>query len=112
MNPNAQQQNLDPKLKEAYDRVMGSQFNPQPSAPSAPSSQPQPQPQQKVEQRATPPSSGPQPIININPAQTGTKPQQVEKVKGKGISPIVFIALGLLFFGGYTFIWLKVFKIF
>ncbi len=114
MNPNAQQQNLDPKLKEAYDRVMGSQVNPQPASPTPVQPPPQPQPQtqpQKVEQHPTPAQSDPQPIININQTQTGTKPQQVQKVKGGGISPVILIALGVLFFGGYTFIWLKVFKI-
>ncbi|HZQ29692.1 MAG TPA: hypothetical protein VFA93_01270 [Patescibacteria group bacterium] len=111
MNPS--QQNLDPKLKEAYDRVMGTQI-PQPGGTGSPSpvaqAQPQPQPQ-KAEEHPAPASSGPQPIININSNQPGAKPQQVQKAKGKGISPVVLITLGLLFFGGYTFIWLKVFKI-
>jgi hypothetical protein len=107
MNPNGQQQNLDPKLKEAYDRVMGSQINPsQPSSPTPAPIQPQ---APKVEQHQTPTSSGPQPIININSNQSPTKIPSASK--GKGVSSVLFIVLGLLFFAGYTVIWLKVFKI-
>lgn len=111
MNPNTQQ-NLDPKLKEAYDRVMGSQINPQQQTPAASQPQPPVQPQKLEQQPAPSQPSGPQPIININTSSSSAKPQKVEKVKGKGgIPSVVWIVLALLFFGGYTFIWLKVFKI-
>lgn len=105
MNPNTAQ-SLDPKLKEAYDRVMGTQVN----------FQAQPKP-------ATPPQSskvGPSP--SSSPAPTATEPEMVSinttapiakpaPAKGK-ISPIIFVVLGVGFFLFYTVLWLKVFKIF
>jgi len=105
MNPNAQQ-NLDPKLKEAYDRVMGTQINPQASSPAPSPVLPQ---APKAQEHATPAPAGPQPIINISSIQTPAKTQSTSK--GKGISSILFIVLGFLFFAGYTVVWLKVFKI-
>lgn len=119
MNPTAQ--NLDPKLKETYDRIMGTQVNPksiQPTpqpqqtapnifaqasaAPSAPS-QPAPEPASVTPNDASAPQ-----MVNIN----ATIPQAKAVTAKKGISPIMFIAIGVGFFLLYTVVWLKVFKIF
>lgn len=123
MNPNVAQ-SLDPKLKETYDRVMGTHVNsspqPKPIEPTPPS------PIQNKPFEPTPAMPGnvgaPEPVgpttqvfvaatpdtgatVKVTPGQTPFKQP------GKGISPIIFIVLGLVFFVAYTVIWLKVFSI-
>ena len=78
-----QTQNLDPKLKEAYDRIMRTGA-PQPVV-----------------------SNTPQPSANT------AKPQaQVVTAKNrKGLSPILLAIVIILFFIIYTVIWTMVFKL-
>jgi|GEM_PF-1510857 len=54
---------LDPKLKEAYDRVMNAQFNPSQAVPSQPQTPPQPIPQnpQPMQSTVTPIGATPPP---------------------------------------------------
>lgn len=115
-------QNLDPKLKETYDRIMGTQINPQPGTPvpavpqpvqtptPTPQFQTQPQtPTQTAEQQVP---VSPQPgMVNINATVAQAKPVASAASKKK-MSPVIFIAAGIGFFLIYTVIWLKVFKIF
>lgn len=120
MNPVAAQ-GLDPKLKEAYDRVMGAEIAPQPSSPVstqpaatvhepivAPSAPPQTQSQTPAE---AVPAAEPQQHVFIATSPSGSTQTAVVKKPGKKISPIIFIAAGVVFFLGYTAVWLKVFGI-
>lgn len=116
MNPNLAQ-NLDPKLKETYDRVMGTQLNPQPAQKTQPAPKPA-QPVQEVHLPQTPPPTAPEPtlqkepeveMVNINGTVSVAKPAAVSKKKS---SLVVFIAAGIGFLLLYTIIWFKVFKIF
>lgn len=117
MNPNTAQ-SLDPKLKEVYDRVMGAPVSPQSSANSASEHVPvEGMPVQKAVNYQSPHAE--QPPIAQSPA---TEPQMVsintsaaptaKPASSKKISPIIFVAAGVGFFLAYTFVWLKVFKVF
>lgn len=107
MNPNVSQ--LDPKLKETYDRVMGFKVSGTQTQQPAPAGQSplggaQPQPLQPVQ----PAAPAPEPtIVNVAP-ETVIKANQPGK---KGLSPVVFAVLGLIFLAAYTFLWLKVFNV-
>jgi len=124
MNPNLAQ-TLDPKLKETYDRIMGTQV---PTNVGASSPEPQQQTHVPVERVVEP---NPAPVVQVNSASpqvsvtqspemvsintvpSVSKTEQVSKGrKISPVSPIIFVAVGVLFFLLYAFIWLKVFKIF
>lgn len=118
MNPN--QQTLDPKLKETYDRVMGSQFTPQPvqeNTPVQPSAS-APILHSPIQESAVAPaveSAGPAPVSQVyvaSPAQPAGKSTVVKNPGGKKISPVAFIGLGIVFFAIYAVVWLKIFAIF
>ncbi len=120
MNPKTPA-DLDPKLKEAYDRVMGGNF-----APSAPTATP-PNPAPKIETVPAPPATNPPPLppltnpmsVNMPPlnvmspssAPVTAQPANSAKKKSK-ISPIIFLIVGLAFFAVYAVVWAKVFKLF
>ena len=117
MNPNVAQ-TLDPKLKEAYDRVMGTAVNPQPAPqPKAEVQTPSSTPPASVEHAAEPLVSTP--VTTIKPSdtflggqsdgQTVIKPASAKS--DRKISPIIFVAVGIGFFALYTVIWLKVFAV-
>ncbi len=124
MNPTAPQ--LDPKLKETYDRIMGSGVSSQPAQKPQPAPQPVHQPIEEVHLPVenvasvpTPPPARPEtPIqeepqtemVNINATVSQAKP--VAAVSKKKSSPVIFVVAGVGFFLLYTVIWLKVFKIF
>lgn len=114
MNPNLAQ-TLDPKLKETYDRVMGTEV---PTNVGASSPANEPQKHVPVEHIVTPQNpvtvpaqenSEPE-MININAAPNTNASSQVSK--GRKISPVIFVVVGVAIFSLYTVIWLKVFKIF
>lgn len=116
---------LDPKLKEAYERVMGSSTG-APSAPTAtqaPASIPQsPITQTPMESmHATipvqnPAMTPPAPVVhatnnkqpgnnvNISSAFVATK-------KSAGISPLLLWVLGAIFFIAYAIFWIKFFNL-
>lgn len=119
MNPNAQ--TLDPKLKETYDRVMGSQFTPQPGPKSTPV---QPSASVPVSHSPMPASpapapaaehAGPAPVSQVfvaSPTASSSKAAVVKNSGGKKISPLIIVALGIVFFAVYAVVWLKLFAIF
>lgn len=116
---------LDPKLRETYERVMGinapQNIPPKPEAPLLPS---QPEP------NTPPPPQNPQspPIPNTpntsrvtsafvagetkisNPPPTETKPAEMKRSERK-ISPVVVVLGIAVFFIIYTFVWIKVFDL-
>jgi hypothetical protein len=116
---------LDPKLREAYQRVMGTTI-PEPAAPNqAPAPAPlQPTPPVAQPQPVTNPQAAPEPAIPQQPtsnfvqmnstvaaipadqAQSGT----VLKKKS-GLMPVLFIIAGLIFVGIYTLFWVKIFNL-
>ncbi len=116
MNPNLAQ-NLDPKLKETYDRIMGTQVNVQ---------SPQPVQQTHVPVEGVGPVSSPTPTPASTVAEPASKEEKIEMVSintsstapaakpssSKKTSPVIFVVLGVGFFLLYTVVWLKVFKIF
>lgn len=120
MNPNLAQ-SLDPKLKETYDRIMGTQLPKAPASPTpqantpgqtVPNTQPQPEPQPQTPT----PTPAPAPteelkagMVNINASIPQEKPAAIPKKK---ISPVIFVVIGVGFFLIYTVVWLKVFKVF
>ncbi|OGH11317.1 MAG: hypothetical protein A3B38_00630 [Candidatus Levybacteria bacterium RIFCSPLOWO2_01_FULL_36_13] len=130
---------LDPKLKEAYDRVMGTNFNPQATA----ATQPQPQQSQNQPVMQTQPAEEQQPAIQSIPVQppqpanptpsplptqnpfvqtpqppptiytqTDGNMQSMQKPKGHSFMAIVFLLGGTIFFAAYAIIWAKVFGLF
>lgn len=108
MNP-ATAQGLDPKLKETYDRVMGTQVNPLPSAakpvePSAPTPLPSAQHNEPIPVSHT--------DTHVFVATPSASSQNFTAKKSSKISPVIFIVAGLVFFAVYTVVWLKVFNIF
>lgn len=112
MNP-AVAQGLDPKLKETYDRVMGTEL---PKAASSPTPPPLASPS-----APTPPPVQSQPVEPMPAAHTEsqvfvasptTSSSAFTAKKPRKISPVILIALGVAFFGVYTVVWLKVFGIF
>lgn len=104
---------LDPKLKEVYERVMGTT-----TSQSAPSTIPQttsvaPQPQPQTIQPITPPQT----TMSTTPADSPKSPVTafVAKPSQKGLNfsfPLPLLVLFvILFLLGYTLFWLKFFKI-
>lgn len=120
--------NLDPKLKEAYDRVMGLNNTPAPSAPEAPA------PAKPVEPAApvAPTPTMPQPVSDPNfippqPAATPTPPlintptqsvnvgtvfkSKTDKPKNKMLMPLIIVG-GVIFFVAYAVVFAKIFGLF
>lgn len=108
--------NLDPKLKEVYERVMGTPtaksgvIPPLPTpAPAAVQPPPKPQapapqtPVQPTMMQATPNTSGPATSSTTFVAQPpATKPK---------ISPVIIIVGGVAFFIAYVLFWLSFFGV-
>lgn len=114
MNPKTPQ-DLDPKLKEAYERVMGGNQGPSLSSAPSPKIESAPLPTQ------TPPASVPlaNPFVNPQPVTTVQSPSSSpvgtngKPLKNKPkISPIIFLVVGLVFFVIYAVVWGKVFNLF
>ncbi|MCL5438992.1 MAG: hypothetical protein M1268_03310 [Patescibacteria group bacterium] len=111
---------LDPKLKEAYDRVMGTNIS-----PSSPASQPSMStPQSPISEPAAPqvftPTTSPRPqtvsassqpqttMVNSPSSSFVAKPG---KAKSGGFSPVLIIFGLLVFFAVYALFWVKFFGI-
>lgn len=114
MNPKTPQ-DLDPKLKEAYDRVMGGNFSPGavPKAPEVSQAQGQTPVQNPAFSNPAPTStpltpSAPTPTVNV-PSPSSSPVSVKKKLK---ISPIIFLVVGLAFFAVYAVVWAKLFKLF
>ncbi len=80
-------QNLDPQLRQTYERVMGTNVA---SAPTA----------------AQPPASTPTPPASANETKIAAGDS-----KGTQLSPILIGVAIVLFFAIYTLVWLKIFSI-
>lgn len=95
---------LDPKLKEAYDRVMGTVITPKQTAePQKIENQPQQAPQatqqpQPAKAQATPPTLIPKPTSEF-------------VRKKKGISPLILILLVFVFLIVYAYVWTMIFNV-
>lgn len=125
-----QQQNLDPKLKEIYERVMGT------NVASAPPPQTQAVPQAPapitapVAQAAPLPTTTPTPVVSPPPAQPAAPAPaanqthvQQKTAKGtttfvaqqgsssKTVLPILYLIGGIIFLLVYTIFWMRVFGI-
>jgi len=122
MNPKTPQ-DLDPKLKEAYDRVMGGNFSPTPPVskmPEIPKTEaPAPVAVNTVIPPATPlpnPLSAEvimPPLSVMSPSPTVFPQQPATSAKKKfRILPIIFLIVGLAFFAVYAVVWGKVFNLF
>lgn len=127
MNPQSAN-NLDPKLKETYDKVMGTST--QPAAPAPQSAAPAaPAPDQNT-QAAPPPADAAQnaaPTIpqapytadNLSFQAAIQQPATNQVPLGNVVAPkqpssllrILYIVGGVVFFVVYTFVWLKIFNI-
>ncbi len=106
---------LDPKLKETYDRVMGAQI-PQVSTPSTPpqsvqSAPPQPPlpsvaPSQTV--AAEPPK---QEFVSVGPDLQPIAPAAVTQKSKQGVSPFILFIAGAVFFAVYALFWFRFFSV-
>ena len=104
---------LDPKIKEAYDKVMNTAIAAAPPAdsqppPPQPSTQPPPQPTiTQVMPTVTPPRREPATIhIGGVPASHASTTEKKSK-----ILPVLYITGGIIFLLVYTIFWLKFFNI-
>lgn len=121
MNPKTPQ-DLDPKLKEAYDRVMGGNFNPSapmpnpvppkaenpPPPPSAPAVNPTPY----SAPLATPAPADMPPLSVMSPSTAASGEQVISTKKKSKISPIIFLLGGFVFLVIYAVVWGKIFNLF
>lgn len=116
---------LDPKLKEVYERVMGTNVSsskaPAPQSPSKTSESTgaptgaSPRIEQQVEE-APKPQPAPRPAaanVQVFTAKGGVKQTETDGEKKKGGSPVLTIVLvlaGVLFFAIYALFWLRFFN--
>ena len=117
MNPKTPA-DLDPKLKEAYDRVMGGNFSPSTTTPNPiPKIETVPVPVTNPIPPSTPltnplPVNMP-PLSAMSPSTTAsTEPPATNTKKKFKISPMLFLVVGLVFFIIYAVVWGKIFKLF
>lgn len=124
---------LDPKLREAYQRVMGTPIPPPTPTPPAPEPQSIPTPTATPEPQFSIPSqaelpepSQPQPPVQptnfdqmdsqvpATPSQNFIRPpaqvQTMSVKKKNSMMPILFAIAGLFFIAIYTLFWLKIFN--
>lgn len=107
---------LDPKLREAYQRVMGTSI-PQPQAP-LPQAQPQPpaplpesQPVSEPKDAITPePATLQPPVQATNFTVPAPQAQIIPQKKKKNIMPILIGIAVLVFVAVYTLFWTKIFN--
>lgn len=117
----ASNQTLDPKLKEAYDRVMQAAIptpvSKTPPAPAAPAPLPPVKAaeiKEKIESKKTSlsfvPGEKTQNAPSVPSAPSKQNAPSVQKKFG-GISPALIVLLLLVFFAVYAFFWISFFKI-
>ena len=87
---------LDPKLREAYDRVMGTVVTPPPPANPEPVSIP---PVQPVMQ---------QPAQTVN-VQSPTTEKAAQIKKKRKVSPLIIVLGVIIFLAVYAVVWVKYF---
>jgi hypothetical protein len=127
---------LDPKLKETYERVMGTSLagsNPTtpPTMETQPVSQPQPESQPEPQAQPQPQSEAPTPIptegstvsqvfraddaaksVETATVNLPSKNEATAKKDGKKLLPIIIVIGSVVFFAVYTVIWAKVLGLF
>jgi hypothetical protein len=113
---------LDPKLKETYERVMGTSFGPQaPTSTSQPAQatiaveQPVvPQPQKSApEMVPSPQSTKPAASVpEMTIPSTSVFIQNATKTQKKSSKRLLFIVGGVIFFIAYIVVWAKIFGLF
>jgi len=135
MNPKSVN-DLDPKLREAYERVMGSNFTPKTNQAQNPTTTPSTPPQsQPIATESTPTTpatptnqqentpimqttqvftQNPQPLEPAPVSQPETQEKKVPTAQQKKLNmlPLLFAVGAILFFGTYVIIWAKVFGLF
>ena len=99
---------LDPKLKAAYDRVMSTSVAAQPAAQTAPHVPATTIPVAPATHTTPLPASH----AAIPPAKSiGTPVTTAEEKTKKGVSPIILVVGGIVFFALYAVLWIMVFKV-
>lgn len=94
---------LDPKLKEVYERVMGTTV-------AAPSAQAQPVPAPSAKHSASTSAAPSQPAVM--PQVTNHVMATPPMMKKNGLSPMIIIGiLVVVFFAIYTVVWMWFFKL-
>jgi hypothetical protein len=141
MDPNKNLPGLDPKLKEAYERVMATSLPANQTPAATPPSPVQPQPEPVTPQSSTPPVTAPvtpstphipqptpeepaphaiaphpMPMTTAGPKQASSGSTFVANTgtatPGKSkISPVILITAGAIFFVVYTLFWLRFFNV-
>lgn len=118
---------LDPKLKEIYDRVMGTNVPQQASVPQSPPTAGNEPPLQSIEQPVQQTAAPiPQPV-DATGAITSTHPEQIKqeivKIDSKSeenkttkqnksqVLPVFFAIGGIIFFVSYIIFWFKYFNV-
>lgn len=105
---------LDPKLKEIYDRVMGT------NVPQQASSLPQPPPVVSNEPPTPPPIDATGAVTSIHPEEIKQEvvkidsPSQENKTTKQNKSqvlPVFFVIGGIIFFIFYAIFWFKYFNV-
>lgn len=108
---------LDPKLKETYERVMGTSVPQQ--APTAPAT-PVVEPENNVPVTPAPPISEPaeQPVqANTSPFMASSmgqplpNPAEMQQQAASPMLKIAYIVGGIIFFIVYTIFWIKIFNL-
>ena len=129
MDPNATT-NLDPKLKDMYNRVMSTPVPPPQTPPPAPSIPAPAMPTQpEIPTPTAPPPPTPQPpptpiqseptteMHAAIPLPAAPKPVSAAiiggatKSKKMGIFPVIIALAGIIFLGVYTVFWVKFFNL-
>ncbi len=111
---------LDPKLKEAYERVMSVNTTPRPQSPPPPQNQP-PMSSYPPTPQPSPVGPNPSPLGESGPivapkpqgysANDGAQgPMHPKKPRKKLSFPIVVLGM-IIFFIVYTFVWIKIFNV-
>lgn len=95
-------QNLDPKLKEVYNRVMG--FTPAQAPPPS-----YPAPQRPTVPQTTVVTSNPPPALPIS--QTPTFVANTDSKTNQSVSPKILVVLAVIFFVVYMIFWVKFFNV-
>ncbi|MGA2968051.1 MAG: hypothetical protein ABSD69_02685 [Candidatus Levyibacteriota bacterium] len=131
MNPKSVN-DLDPKLKETYERVMGTSLGgdsaPPPAMETQPVSQPsEPKPEPQAQPEPQPGESAPiegSTVSQVFRADNTTKPtetavvnppsenQKAAKKGGKKLLPVIIVVGAVIFFAIYAVLWAKLLGLF
>lgn len=104
---------LDPKLKEAYERVMGSSVTPPPPAPVQPQPVPAaPQPPPPAPAKSDVELAGGSSVHHTTTSfVAGNVAGNVEAAGKPKISPLILVFAGVIFLLVYTLFWMRFFNL-